>query len=262
MPVPPAPQSGHGIYVNEDGWCALSLGARDGVQPGQRFAVLGDHRPLAIYDPFAPSSPHAQRQPVLRSHTAYELLRVILVEEQCSITISDRVPPEREPQPFIGPEGELLLFTPPPADWRFDAWELEEATEAEAAPNEQEPDEEEGEAEDDTRPVVATHPLPMLAPTRAENPADETAGDSPVDIIARQQEHLWDGSLPLNAVQVGDEVILAQPYYTGAWQQRHSAPADPTAPDADPSAPRPAPYDWLTPLRAPHTTGAGGVRHS
>jgi hypothetical protein len=230
------------IHVNEDGWVVLNLGARDGVQEGLRFAVLGEHRPRQIHDPFAPASPQNRPQPVLRVDTAYELLRVILVEPQCSIAISARVPPERTPQPLLGPEGELLLYTPAPADWRYDAFELEEATEE---------DEESSAAEENAEGalIVDENDSPAAAPGDTgilEEDQDE--------MIARQQEHLWDGSLPLNAVQVGDAVVLAQPYAptspTLLQTRQDSAPErsesfSTLAPSGDLTPP--TTYDWLKP---------------
>lgn len=225
---------GQVIHVNEDGWVVINRGAQDGVSEGQRFAVLGERNPRQIRDLF--SAAGADDQPdlpvVLHTDTAYELLRVILVERRCCVAISDRVPAERTPQPFLGPQGELLIYTPPPPDWRYDALDLEEAPE-EPADESSQPDE---------------APTDAAEGREAGTPAsDEPAAD---DLAAEQQERLWDGALPLNALQVGDEVVLAQPYHPGAWlaaeaDEASAAPAADEAP-AETEAPtdRPA-YDWL-----------------
>ncbi len=237
------------IHVNEDGWTVINLGARDGVQEGQRFAVLGERRPRQIHDPFAPETPRPASQPVLRVDTAYELLRVILVERECCIAISARVPPERTPQPFLGPQGELLLYTPAPADWRYDAFELEEAAEEDEA---EERDMNDEQAEESGVLTAGEGDLTEDATDEVED-AEEVLED-PAEMIARQQEHLWDGSLPLNAVQVGDEVILAQPYSPAGLALLHamqgnaaetSAPLPPLSPSDDLTPP--ATYDWMKP---------------
>ncbi len=220
---------GQVIHVNEDGWVVINRGAQDGVSEGQRFAVLGERNPRQIRDLFPAATGDPSDLPVvLHTDTAYELLRVILVERRCCVAISDRVPPERTPQMFLGPQGELLVYTPPPPDWRYDALDLEEAAE-----NADDAADESGEGDDDEAEEVET------AETAAED-----------DLVAKQQERLWDGSLPLNALQVGDEVIQAQPYHPGAWATsiaEISAPSTETsaAPDAsDPPTDHQA-YDWL-----------------
>jgi hypothetical protein len=228
---------GQVIHVNEDGWVVINRGGQDGVSEGQRFVVLGERTPRQIYNPFP--SDAAKEQPtlpvVLRADTAYELLRVILVERQCCVAISDRVPPERTPQPFLGPQGELLVYTPPPADWRYDALDLEE--ESEAAPAEEEAKAEE--ADESDAAADPTNEAEEGSEAEAED-ASEAEDDDPV---ARQQERLWDGSLPLNAVQVGDEVVMALPYRPGGWEA--SASAEVSAADAAESTDKPASYDWL-----------------
>ncbi len=221
---------GQVIHVNEDGWVVINRGAQDGVSEGQRFAVLGERNPRQIRDlfPAAGAGDPPDLPVVLHTDTAYELLRVILVERRCCVAISDRVPPERTPQAFLGPQGELLVYTPPPPDWRYDALDLEEAAEnaADDTGGSGETDEEEAEE-------VET--------------AEAAAGD---DLIAKQQERLWDGSLPLNALQVGDEVVQAQPYHPGAWAapiaEISAAPTETgAAPDSSGSPPDHQAYDWL-----------------
>jgi hypothetical protein len=221
------------IHVNEDGWVVINRGAQDGVSEGQRFAVLGERNPRQIRDLFTAAG--AGDQPdlpvVLHTDTAYELLRVILVERRCCVAISDRVPPERTPQAFLGPQGELLVYTPPPPDWRYDALDLEEAANNtdEATDKFDETDDEDGEAEE-----VEAEEAPV---------AD--------DLAMKQQERLWDGSLPLNALQVGDEVVQAQPYHPGVWAipaagETSAAPTETNAtPDSDKPPTDHAAYDWL-----------------
>lgn len=229
---------GQVIHVNEDGWVVINRGAQHGVSDGLRFAVLGERNPRQIRDPF-PTREGADtpdRPVVLRADTAYEVLRVILVERQCCVAISDRVPPERTPQPFLGPQGELLLYTPPPVDWRYDALELEEgedvpadeAAEADATGRDEQ-------AEDD----AASEGAQEDEAEAGDAPADE---ESAADLAERQQERLWDGALPLNAVQVGDEVVMALPYRPGAWEGSETAASSPAPADA---ATIPSSYDWL-----------------
>src|SRR5262249_11675454 len=157
----------------------------------------------------------------------YELLRVILVERTCCVAVSARVPPERTPQPFLGPQGELLVYTPPPTDWRYDALDLEEGSEsADDEPAEAKDGGEDAQEEDD-------------AATTAEETDELKGEDAPADeesvagLAGRQQERLWDGALPLNAVQVGDHVVMALPYHPGAGEGAASTEAGaPAAPDA------------------------------
>jgi hypothetical protein len=228
---------GQVIHVNEDGWVVINRGAEHGVSDGLRFAVLGERNPRQIRDLF-PSGEDAEKTAspvVLRADTAYELLRVILVERQCCVAISDRVPPERTPQPFAGPQGELLLYTPPPAGWRYDALDLDEAS-ADA------PADEATEAEDaDNDP--AEDDAENAAPEQSEPAADETSAEEADADLAGQQERLWDGALPLNAVQVGDEVVMALPYRPGAWAAPAAAEGSASA-AADVST-APSSYDWL-----------------
>ncbi len=231
---------GRVIHVNEDGWVVINRGAQDGVSEGLRFAVLGERNPRQIRDLFP--APEAADRParavVLRADTAYELLRVILVERACCVAIADRVPPERTPQPFRGPQGELLLYTPPPADWRYDALDLEEERE-DAADEAAEADEENaGDAAED---APADESEEADASAEEEAPAAE---ESAADAATRQQERLWDGALPLNAVQVGDEVVMALPYRPGAWEAP-AAPVEAGVPAAADDQAQPSSYDWL-----------------
>ncbi len=228
---------GQVIHVNEDGWVVINRGMRDGIVEGQKLVVLGEHNPRQIHDlyPEGAVNSHAPQPAVLRVDTAYELLRVILVERACCIAISDRVPQERTPLPFLGPQGELLLYTPPPPDWRFDALDLQETP---AEPDTEDEDEEEA-AEDQTE-----------AEDDAADGSEraEASDDTRIDPNT-QQDRLWDGALPLNALQVGDEVVLAQPYQPGAgvWAASNasSAPGEPSPAPASAAPSTPESYDWF-----------------
>lgn len=218
---------GQVIHVNEDGWVVINRGSQDGVVEGQKFVVLGERNPRQIHDlyPEGAENSRAAQPAVLRVDTAYELLRVILVERACCVAISDRVPQDRTPLPFLGPQGELLLYTPPPPDWRYDALDLDETQEEtgeEDDEDEDEGDEAEAEAGDDA--------------------ADESE-DAAIDPTT-QQDRLWDGALPLNALQVGDEVVLAQPYLPGAWAT-NSAAGENTPTSSNAAATMPEAYDWF-----------------
>jgi len=156
------------------------------------------------------------------------------------VAISDRVPQERTPQVFLGPQGELLVYTPPPAEWRYDALDLEgseEAAEDEGA---------EASEDDEAAPAEKATDAAEGADAAGEQEAAEDEG-SATDLPGRQQERLWDGALPLNAVQVGDQVVMATPYRAGAWQE--SASSETSAPASSSTstdgADKPATYDWL-----------------
>lgn len=218
---------GQVIHVNEDGWVVINRGSQDGVVEGQKFVVLGERNPRQIHDLYPESAENssAAQPAVLRVDTAYELLRAILVERACCVAISDRVPQDRTPLPFLGPQGELLLYTPPPPDWRYDALDLDETQEQ----TDEEDDEDENEGED--------------AEAEAGDDAADESEDTAIDPTT-QQDRLWDGALPLNALQVGDEVVLAQPYLPGAWSA--SAAAGENAPaSANAAASMPESYDWF-----------------
>ncbi len=225
---------GQVIHVNEDGWVVINRGTQDGVAEGQKFVVLSERTPRQIHDLFPARSTDGRASPVvLQVSTAYELLRVILVESACCVAISDRVPPERTPQPFLGPQGELLLYTPPPPDWRYDALDLDEAEPADHA-NE----DEQAERAPDTDNAGPTNPANSNAP--------KTATIDP----ATQQDRLWDGALPLNALQVGDEVVLAHPYIPGTRTSTGTSTSGslttgyPLSSEGNtPSTPQP--YDWF-----------------
>jgi len=225
---------GQVIHVNEDGWVVINRGAQDGVSDGMRFAVLGERNARQIRNLFPSGEPadKTAHPVVLRADTAYELLRVILVERACCVAISDRVPPERTPQPFLGPQGELLLYTPPSADWRYDALDLEESS-ADAPTDEAADAENEG-AEDRAAEDSADEADGPAEPALGEGDAE---AESTAEVAGRQQERLWDGALPLNAVQVGDVVVLALSYQPGACEgfaaeAREPAAADASAPPA------------------------------
>lgn len=220
---------GQVIHVNEDGWIVINKGTQDGVVEGQKFVVLGERNPRQIHDLYPESTENSPAvQPlVLRVDTAYELLRVILVERACCVAISDRVPQERTPLPFLGPQGELLLYTPPPPDWRYDALDLKEA---QTEPDTEDEDDEDATGDEDEGEDNAAE---------EEASANESA-DAAIDPNT-QQDRLWDGALPLNALQVGDEVVLAQPYLPGASST--AGETLPTSASVTPSTPEA--YDWF-----------------
>jgi hypothetical protein len=229
---------GQVIHVNEDGWVVINRGAQDGVSDGMRFAVLGERNARQIRNlfPAGETADKAARPVVLRADTAYELLRVILVERACCVAISDRVPPERTPQPFLGPQGELLIYTPPSADWRYDALDLEEGDEN--APVDEAAEAESADEEEQPAEAAASEAEEASTPAAEAGEAEE---ESAAELAGRQQERLWDGALPLNAVQVGDEVVMARPYHAGAWE----ATAESGEPATVDAVAQPSSYDWL-----------------
>ncbi|HEU5199504.1 MAG TPA: hypothetical protein VFU32_07700, partial [Ktedonobacterales bacterium] len=79
-----------------------------------------------------------------------------------------------------------------------------------------------------------------------ESERPEAAEDVEVDPNT-QQDRLWDGALPLNALQVGDEVVLAQPYLPGAWASSNtgSTSAETSPATSSATASTLESYDWF-----------------
>jgi hypothetical protein len=197
------------IHVNEDGWVLINRGTQHGVPVGLRLVVIGaGARELRDLFPAA-ATPPADARPaegdagedgetadamadepvVLRTRRTYELLEIVHVEADCAVAIAARTPAERRPEFYRGPDGDLLVWVPLPADFTYPR--------ADSADEEDEEDEEEPYDEADTD---------------AEDGADQGAPeiDSPPQ-RADQEDERWEQALPLNGVGVGDQVVPAVP---------------------------------------------------
>ena len=187
------------IHVNEDGWVLVNRGSQHGVFVGMRLLVVGTGI-RELQDLFAPSNDAATPLPALRIRRTYELLEVIHTEPGCAIAISTRTPPARRPMVFRGPEQELLVWVPLPEGY---SW---------PPPGEPPSATDDGDVTDDDDEAVA----------------DDSSGgdaDAPPE-HAPQDDELWEESLPLNSVSVGDIVLPAVP----------AAPASPTTASAPTAA--------------------------
>jgi hypothetical protein len=189
------------IHVNEDGWVLVNRGSQHGVFVGMRLVVVGTGI-RELHDLFAPDSDSNTQSPALRIRRTYELLEVIYTEPGCAIAIATRTPPTRRPTVFRGPEQELLVWVPlpegyswPPTGEALSASDAGDAT-----------------SEDDE--------------TIADNDTSAGEADAPPE-HGPQDDELWEESLPLNSVSVGDIVLPAVP----------AAPASPTSASAPTTTP-------------------------
>jgi len=238
------------IHVNEDGWVLINRGTQHGVPVGLRLLVVGaGARELRDLFPAAAAQP-ADAQPtegeeadtasagvdepvVLRTRRTYEMLEIVHVEPDCAIAIATRTPTEQRPQFYRGPEGDLLVWVPLPADFTYPR-----------------PDSEEEDEEDEEEPYDE-------ADTDAEDGAGQGAPeiDSPPQ-RADQEDERWEQALPLNGVGVGDQVVPA--VFAARPAQPRATASAPGVPD--PSAPQSASdeqsltpfeqgrsYDWMKP---------------
>lgn len=187
------------IHVNEDGWVLVNRGSQHGVFVGMRLLVVGTGI-RELQDLFAPSNDAATPLPALRIRRTYELLEVIHTEPGCAIAIATRTPPARRPMVFRGPEQELLVWVPLPEGY---SW---------PPPGEPPSATDDGDVTDDDDEAVA-------------DDASTGDADAPPE-HAPQDDELWEESLPLNSVSVGDIVLPAVP----------AAPASPTTASAPTAA--------------------------
>jgi hypothetical protein len=190
------------IHVNEDGWVLINRGRWHGVTPGLRLLVVGaDIRELR--DLFAPRATDDEPLPVaLRIRRTYELLEVIHAEDGAAIAVAARTPPERRPQIYGGPAGEVLVWVPLSAGF---TWPRIAASGADAAPPDAAPP-------DDVLGEVNTTVAGDAAQTEnAEMLVPKTpTGDTPPE-VGEQDDERWEEALPLNGVSVGDLVLPATP---------------------------------------------------
>ena len=190
------------IHVNEDGWVLINRGSQQGVFVGMRLLVAGTGI-RDLNDLFAPSASGALEPPapILRIRRTYELLEVIYTESGCAIAIATRTPAARRPMVFRGPEQELLVWVPLPEGYTWP-------------------------------PTGAPATTPDAGATTNED--DEVGADAPAEADAPpehapQDDELWEESLPLNSVSVGDIVLPAIP-------AAPSSPSSPSSPSATTSA--------------------------
>jgi hypothetical protein len=230
------------IHVNEDGWVLINRGAQHGMPVGLRLLVVGagmrelrdlfagggETEAAASEDGDGATTDQANEPVVLRTRRTYELLEVVHVEPSCAIAIAARTPVERRPQFYRGPEGDLLVWVPLPADFTYPKPDLDE----------DELDDEEGDEQ-------------------AEGEAEDTAPIDTPPQRADQEDERWEEALPLNGVGVGDQVVPAVPAApaasgTGAIPKagRAGTPPSPTAASGEPPLTQfeqGRSYDWMKP---------------
>ena len=218
------------IHVNEDGWVLINRGGKHRVAPGLRLMVVGSSiRDLHdLYAPGADQDTPAEELPVaLRLRRTYELLEVVHVEESCAIAIAARVPPDRRPTVYRGPEGELLVWVPLPAEFTWPHPGDDGAADANQA---EETDEQTQDEQDDAG----------------------AAGDTPPEQMEQEDER-WELALPLNSVSVGDVVLPALPAASQAATAEASALAAATSSPPASTDQHTTPfdagrsYDWMKP---------------
>jgi hypothetical protein len=231
------------IHVNEDGWVLINRGTQHGIPVGLRLLVVGagmrelrdlfagggETETAVSEDEDVATTDQTDEPLVLRTRRTYELLEVVHVEPSCAIAIAARTPAERRPQFYRGPEGDLLVWVPLPADFTYPKADSDE-------------DEDEvGDEEAD------------------EQTAGETEGDTQIDAPpqrADQEDERWEEALPLNGVGVGDQVVPAVPAAPAATStstaQKGRAGTSPSAPAAPGEPPltqfeQGRSYDWMKP---------------
>jgi hypothetical protein len=218
------------IHVNEDGWVLINRGSKHGVALGLRLMVVGSSI-RDLHDLYAPGAdqdtPTAELPVALRLRRTYELLEVVHVEESCAIAIAARVPPDRRPTIYRGPEGELLVWVPLTADFTWPRPGDDGAADANQA---DEPDDQAQDGQDDAD-------------------ADD---DAPPEQMEQEDER-WELALPLNSVSVGDIVLPALPAASQAATAEAgvlvAATASPAAGAEQHTTPFDAgrSYDWMKP---------------
>ena len=187
------------IHVNEDGWVLVNRGSQHGVFVGMRLLVVGTGI-RELHDLFAPDCDSNTQPPALRIRRTYELLEVVYTESGCAIAIATRTPSARRPMVFRGPEQELLVWVPLPEGY---SW---------PPPGEPPSASDDGDMTDGDDEAMAGDTADGGADTPPEH--------------APQDDELWEESLPLNSVSVGDIVLPAVP----------AAPASPTTASAPAAA--------------------------
>jgi hypothetical protein len=226
----------HVIHVKEDGWVLVNRGTSHGVAPGLRLIVVGAEL-RELRDLYAQP---AEAAPVLRIRSVFELLEVIHAEERCAVAIAARVPAERRPQIYHGPNGELLVWAPLPADFTWPHAELADGAETGA-----ETDEETDDTSPDTWPPDhQAEPKDSAQPTEAEDEVD--AGDDN-DARPEQEDERWEQALPLNGTNVGDLVLAALPVSPSESSPQVAVAADATRAPASTIFDAGRSYDWLKP---------------
>ncbi len=232
------------IHVNEDGWVLINRGAQHGVTVALRLLVVGAGE-RELRDLFPAGAADAQptegeegeagaagadEPVVLRTRRTYELLEVVHVEPGCAIAIAARTPTERRPQFYRGPDGDLLVWVPLPADFTYPRTEDEDE-------------------EDEDEPY--DHADTDAAGDGGEGAAEIDAPPQRAD----QEDERWEEALPLNGVGVGDQVVPAVPVSPARpAQPRASASAsDPSATQSSDGEQPLTPfeqgrtYDWMKP---------------
>lgn len=208
------------IHVNEDGWVLINRGSRHGISVGLGVLVVGQGvRELRnLFAGEAGGSSQQELPVVLRTRRTYELLEIVHVEDASSIAIATRTPAERRPRFFLGPEGETLVWVPLPADFRQPQDSHDFSTPTGVVPQDSGDEADSGEVTD-------------------EPPEQE-----------EQEDELWEQALPLNSVNVGDQVVPAVPIPTSAHSSQVQDTSAPTTSAAELTAYEQArTYDWMKP---------------
>ncbi len=234
------------IHVNEDGWVLVNRGRSLGVVLGLRLLVVGsgirELRDLFFAEDNGNGSASDREQPVaLRIRRTYEQLEVVYVEDTCAIAIATRTPPQRRPNFFRGPDGELLVWVPLPEGFTY--------------------------------PQPGTSPRPARAEVEASGTGDYRANDDDDDMNSEvtnaesasdeendgeipdmppehgeQEDERWEEALPLNGVAVGDLVVPAIPVgnaASGTVSGGAGAPASSTGEPATNPFESGRNYDWM-----------------
>jgi hypothetical protein len=220
------------VHINEDGWVLINRGKRHGVPVGMRLLVIGAGT-REIGDLFAAGLDEVDDPPVvLRTRRTYELIEVVHVEDASAVAIAARTAPNRRPQFYRGPEGELLVWVPLPPDFTYPkpGGEDDEMLDDD---EDQEPYDGADETEDATASGTPSTDTP---PQRAE-----------------QEDERWEQALPLNGVSVGDRVVPAMPASPGQSSavSDSAAMGNPEAPSSTETSSatfeQGRSYDWMKP---------------
>ncbi len=211
------------IHVNEDGWVLVNRGRRHGVVPGLRLLVVGQSI-RELRDLYANGATANAPLPLaLRIRRTYEQLEVIHAEDGAAIAIATRTPPERRPQVYTGPEGELLVWVPLPSgfSWPRAGMQHDDAPLEDVSFDAEALEVDAGEVETDTN----------AAPV----------ADAP-PVIGEQDDERWEEALPLNGVNVGDLVLPAIPI--SGEREAANVPASGTSSNPFEMG---RSYDWIKP---------------
>lgn len=177
------------IHVNEDGWVLVNRGTRHGVLVGLPLLVVSPApRDLRDLRDVSGDGTPDDAPAALRIRRTFELLEVIHAEEACAIAIAARTPQERRPSIYRGPENEVLVWVPLPPAYTY--------------PDPLAPD-------DDAAPAATDDADATDAGDTDDSDSLVSYNEPPTE--GDQNDRRWEHALPLNGVNVGDNVVLARP---------------------------------------------------